>query len=103
VWGQRIFIFTAKFAQQPLPSIAITAKDTNFGALTSISTTAELVPETFWQIKLGWSELRDGKWTQKVISTKTISTPPVTPDLALALENFFSLPIPSAATGAESI
>jgi len=40
------------------------------------TTTAEMIPEKIWEVQLAWSEYRDGKWTAKKVSIKSINNCP---------------------------
>ena len=82
VWNKRLLIFFPQFvkktkAQDPGSSVAVEQS----GGKSSVPVKK---PFEFWEIKMCWSEQRNGKWTQKQASSESIchmnSTPGVLPD-----------------------
>ena len=67
VWNGRLLIFFPQFTSKTLPS-------RNAGSFKDMSTQPVNNPQNdvSWEIKMGWSEYRNGKWTQKRISTDAI-------------------------------
>jgi len=69
VWNKRLLIFFPQFARktQPVnPGPKITTTKSSSGD-TEIPVTK---PAEFWEIRMGWSEYRNGKWTQKQVSAE---------------------------------
>jgi hypothetical protein len=71
VWNKRLLIFFPQFVKK---SIARTiqkktdaTQEATFNDLAN-NTPGEAKPNEAWEIKLAWSEYRNGKWTQKQIS-----------------------------------
>ncbi|KAF1961209.1 hypothetical protein CC80DRAFT_463941 [Byssothecium circinans] len=58
VWQNRFFIFFAEMAKKTIPKALANSPLAN-------ATPDQVKPQETWEIKLGWSELRNGKWTQK--------------------------------------
>ena len=65
VWQNRFFIFFAELAKKTIP------KALGNGPLAE-ATSDEVQPLETWEIKLGWSELRNGKWTQKKTTVDSV-------------------------------
>jgi hypothetical protein len=64
VWNKRLLIFFPQFSKKTVPA-----------ALTSINPNNNIPvskPIEGWEIKLAWSEYRNGKWTQKQLSSEAI-------------------------------
>lgn len=58
VWQNRLFIFFAELSKKTIPK---TLGNTSLSG----ATPDQVQPLETWEIKLGWSELHNGKWTQK--------------------------------------
>ncbi len=71
VWNKRPLIFFPQFSLKTAPS---PAKDTAFKDLGDAKSGAAK-PAQFWEIKMAWSEYRNGKWTQKQVSAEAINDP----------------------------
>jgi hypothetical protein len=71
VWNRRLLIFFPQFIKKTLPIKAdkVTAAKTSSGNF-EVPLGA---PTPFWEIKLGWSEYRNDKWTPKQVSTEAIN------------------------------
>ncbi len=81
VWNRRLIIFFPQFIKKTLPqgdsSIRMTITATEDGEEGINVPTNK--PQEFWEIKLAWSEFRNGKWTQKQISDKAVYSDELTP------------------------
>jgi len=73
VWNNRLFIFFPQFVQKTFSSPASSGK--TFQDIGTENIDAHR-PIEFWEIKMGWSEYRNGKWTQKQQSAKGIYESP---------------------------
>ena len=71
VWKDRLFIFFPQLMpmnwDSPLKQ-NLTIKDS------AGSSSRDSAPLTYWEIKMAWSEYKEGKWTPKQISTQAIYT-----------------------------
>jgi peptidoglycan hydrolase-like protein with peptidoglycan-binding domain len=66
VWNKRLLIFFPQFAKKIVPKVPISN------------------PKEGWEIKMGWSEYRNGKWTQKQLSAEAIyDIPDTLPDVSI--------------------
>lgn len=69
VWKNRLFIFFPQFMRKnwesPLKKKMALSDSAN-------SSTEDSHPLTFWEIKMGWSEYKEGKWSPKQISNNAI-------------------------------
>lgn len=79
VWNGRLLIFFPNFMKKTRPNPDAT------GSLATLANDAggigKMKPIEYWEIKMGMSEYRNGKWTQKQLSKKAIyhgdgNTPP---------------------------
>lgn len=79
VWDKRLLIFFPQFSKKTSPNS--TTMKQSFQA-TANSTPNASKPIEYWEIKMAWSEYRNGKWTQKQLSAEAIydipapTTPP---------------------------
>ncbi|WPD23166.1 MAG: neuraminidase-like domain-containing protein [Candidatus Electrothrix scaldis] len=79
VWQKRLLIFFPQFMKktetQSTSSITTTTSppDDDGKTTTNVPVTQ---PVEYWEIKMGWSEYRNGKWTQKQLSTEAIYDKP---------------------------
>ncbi len=69
VWGARLFIFFPIIATKSKPGKLDTSKTFVEGSNSKID---EAKPKPFHEIRLAWSEYRNGKWTQKRVSNKSV-------------------------------
>ena len=80
VWNERLLIFFPQIIKKTRPmqidSIDVHTKiernvvgeqETETGSTTSIPLNK---PDEYWEIKMAWSEYRNGNWTQKQVSTE---------------------------------
>ena len=65
VWQGRVLLFFPIFSKKTSPKPASAKK---FKEIAETETPKAHHPYEFWEVKLGWSERRNGKWTQKQIS-----------------------------------
>ncbi len=77
VWNKRLLVFFPQFIKKTatakdasLPIKTETKRDPD-GVETSTTTVPDK-PQEYWEIKMGWSEYRNGKWTQKQVSIEAI-------------------------------
>ncbi len=80
VWNGRLMVFFPQFIKKTMPNDSIGNKSISDIANDSPNNTK---PTEYWEIKLAWSEYRNGKWTQKQVSKDAIyqvpdPTPPTT-------------------------
>ncbi|MGV7242343.1 Tc toxin subunit A-related protein [Caballeronia sp. M23-90] len=69
VWDGRLLVFFPEFTKKSVPDNATqSAKFDDMHGRTIGSARSS----DYWEIKLAWSELRDGKWTQKQVSTDQV-------------------------------
>jgi len=78
VWNERLLIFFPQFMKKTKPMPI----NPSFQELSKTSPSA-FKPIEYWEIKLGWSEFRNGKWTQKQLSNFLITDIPDV-DMAVA-------------------
>jgi len=69
VWNKRLLIFFPQFVKKTNPNSPHSNK--TFQDIGK-EQTGNAKPDEFWEIKMGWSERRNGKWTQKQISSNAI-------------------------------
>ena len=73
VWNKRLFAFFPQFMKKTKPNPL--SQSGSFRALGDSETGIEnSKPLEFWEIKLSWSEYRNGKWTQKQISKNALNS-----------------------------
>jgi hypothetical protein len=65
VWKNRLFIFWPEFLKKQ-PN---TASDKTFQTVSN-GPVSDLKPDPYWEISLGWSEYKNGKWNPKNISSE---------------------------------
>lgn len=72
VWNKRLLIFFPQFIKktkpQPMGDIKVEGGTVKDGT----NTATVKKPIDYWEIKMGWSELRNGKWTQKQLSAEAV-------------------------------
>jgi len=69
VWNRRLFLYWPIFSEKSKEAVKGSGKK-----LTDV-TTAEIVPEKIWEIKLAWSEYNNGKWAAKQTSSAAATIP----------------------------
>lgn len=67
VWNNRLLIFFPQFMKKT----ATKQNSTPIKEIADSSTDAQK-PAEYWEIKMGWSEYRNGKWIQKQVSSEAI-------------------------------
>jgi Tc toxin complex TcA C-terminal TcB-binding domain/Neuraminidase-like domain/Salmonella virulence plasmid 28.1kDa A protein len=67
IWNNRLLVFFPQFAKKTRPISPRSSIDPR----TSIPVGN---PSMYWEIKMGWSEYRNGKWSQKQVTTEAIYT-----------------------------
>jgi hypothetical protein len=70
VWNGRILVFIPHFVSKSVPAPGSgqrTPADTG-----NTVTTDQSKPSQFWEIRIGWSEYRNGKWTPKQLSSDAV-------------------------------
>ncbi|BAU54874.1 PA14 domain protein [Mucilaginibacter gotjawali] len=65
VWNGRLLIFFPQMTKKVMPP-------SSTGASYNSNSASGQVPIIQWEIKMAWSEYRNGKWTQKQVSTDAI-------------------------------
>jgi hypothetical protein len=81
VWNSRLLIFLPQFSKVRKPL----ASDTGIGSLQT-STVGQNTAE-YWEIKMGWSEYRNGTWTTKQVTSGAVANVPTTPAATLPAIN----------------
>ena len=71
VWNKRLLLFFPQFTKKTAPSRI--DPNTKFDAMRN-QTIGAAKARVFWEIKMAWSEYRNGKWTQKQLSTDALTT-----------------------------
>ncbi|HEV7230706.1 MAG TPA: neuraminidase-like domain-containing protein, partial [Bacteroidia bacterium] len=66
VFNNRLLIFFPQLVKKTKPSSA--ANGTKIADIGNGKTPGDIQAEEYWEIKLAWSELRNGKWTPKIVS-----------------------------------
>ena len=66
VWNNRLLVFFPDFLKKSAPNAQ--AQDKNFSDINDSKVSDTTQQNVYWEIKLAWSERREGKWTQKQIS-----------------------------------
>ena len=79
VWNDRLSIFFPQFMRKTKPNEDVAGSK----SIVDISgdSTDSSKPIEYWEIKMAWSEYRNGKWTQKQLSKDAISDTPDIPVL----------------------
>ena len=88
VWNARLLIFFPLFMKKTAPS---PVGGTKFKDLAD-TTAGSANPAQFWEIKMGWSEYRNGKWTQKQLSARAIYDPAAPPNPIPGVESYDFVP-----------
>ena len=78
VWNNRLLIFFPQFMKKTVPARRRHGKTFQDLAKDKVD---DHKPTEFWEIKMGWSEYRNGKWTQKQQSAKGIYATDITSPL----------------------
>uniref|UniRef100_UPI00190EDAE2 neuraminidase-like domain-containing protein n=1 Tax=Calothrix rhizosoleniae TaxID=888997 RepID=UPI00190EDAE2 len=71
IWNNRLFIFFPQFMRKNWDSPLQQKVQLSNNAENTIEQSQSL---SFWEIKLGWSEYKEGKWTPKQVSNRAIYT-----------------------------
>lgn len=73
VWNRRLLVFLPQFAKvrKPLPD------DTKPGDMQNTAIKEHVIE--FWEIKVGWTEYRNGTWTTKQVTSQSVSKIPDKP------------------------
>jgi len=66
VWNNRLLILFPEFLKKSAPNAQ--AQDKKFSDINDSKVSDTTQQNVYWEIKLAWSERRDGKWTQKQVS-----------------------------------
>ena len=77
VWNSRLLLFLPQFSKKQLP-MAATANSTTIMDLGNKGVNAS-TPVYYWEIKMAWTEYRNGKWIPKRISQDTVASVPARP------------------------
>ena len=87
VWNERLFVFFPQFMKKTKPNESASGK-----SVTDIASDSpnNLKPAEYWEIKLAWSEYRNGRWTQKQVGKDAIYDIPAMPP-AIAGASFDSV------------
>lgn len=74
IWNNRLLVFTPQFTKKQLP-LKTGRTVIQLGDKTATNSTVI----QYWEIKMGWTEYRNGSWTQKQISNDAVANIPVAP------------------------
>jgi len=84
VWKKRLLIFFPQFVKKT--SSTSPHNDKTFQKIGN-ETPSSTKPKEFWEIKMAWSECRNGKWTQKQVSIDALF-----PEYLWSINCFFFVP-----------
>lgn len=73
VWKDRLFVFWPEFTEKHYDSIPTTGGQSSDMHQLADKTVQELTPESYWEIRLSWTEKVDDKWSPKQ-TTKEFTT-----------------------------
>ena len=77
VWNNRLLIFFPQFLKKTAP------RTSQIGSKTikaiGDDKASDHKPVEYWEIKMGWSEYRNRKWTQKQVSAEAVYESPLSP------------------------
>ncbi|MCC9074418.1 hypothetical protein LNQ49_22755 [Flavobacterium sp. F-65] len=90
VWSGRLLIFFPQIVKKTKPSQDPNVKNQKIADIGKNATAEQLKPIEYYEIKMAWSEYRNGKWTQKQLSTRAADTSWTTK--LPAIENFKFIP-----------
>lgn len=94
VWNKRLIVFFPQIMKKTVPNEE--CKETTLKDL-STKTVDQMKPSDFYEIKLAWSEHRNGKWTQKQVSNDAVVTAHnVENKVLIAIQHFKFIPIVEA-------
>jgi len=79
VWNNRLLIFFPQFLKKTAPRTS-QIKDKTIKAIGD-DKASDHKPIEYWEIKMGWSEYRNRKWTQKQVSAEAVYQFPIFPPL----------------------
>ncbi len=71
VWGQRLLLFFPQFVKKSAPNPGFQTEKP-YKEIGEKSSPNDSKPIEYWEIKLAWSERKNGRWTPKQISTDAI-------------------------------
>lgn len=91
VWNQRLLVFFPQFMKKTMPNS--NGDNRTFQDIGNNTKPSDNKPVEFWEIKMAWSEYRNGKWTQKQLSTDALYSQ-TSPTLGLPPINLYEF-IPS--------
>lgn len=102
LYGRRLILFLPQFTLKTISGTAPSATTKTFQQLGNENATAN-IPVRFWQVQMGWTEYRNGRWSPKKMSIASLSgaatqpsEPPsngrVTPAAASAWADFQKFP-----------
>ena len=74
VWNGRLLIFFPQIMKKTKPSEAAEVKGKTIALIGNGATQDQMKPIEYYEIKMAWSEYRNGKWTQKQLSKDAIYT-----------------------------
>src|SRR4030095_5927911 len=67
VWNNRMLVFFPEFLKKNAPNAQAQGK--KFSEINDSQVSDTTQQSVYWEIKLAWTERREGKWTQKQVST----------------------------------
>ena len=71
IWNKRLLVFFPQFMKKTAPNTIV--KTQSFQTIAN-SKPAESKPVEYWEIKMAWSEYRNGKWTQKQVAAEPVNS-----------------------------
>ena len=70
--GSRLFLFLPQVTLRTVSDTALSTSTKTFQQMSNESARAN-VPAKFWQVQMGWTEYRNGRWSPKQMSSATLS------------------------------
>lgn len=70
--GRRLFLFLPQVTLKTVSGPALGASTKTFQQIGNENARTN-VPTMFWQVQMGWTEYRNGRWSPKQMSSATLS------------------------------
>lgn len=71
-WKNRLILFWPEFTKKIKENSAIASNTDNISRFADNKKFEDLTSQSYWEIRLAWSEYKDGKWQPKVISNEPL-------------------------------
>jgi hypothetical protein len=71
IWSNRLFVFIPQMTKQTVASTSIASndKEKNFASYSTMPV-SQAKPTYSWEIKMSWTEYKDGHWTPRAVSSE---------------------------------